>query len=411
MNKAEQNYGRMKTIAAGIKQNSTGPRQSCRDRGIGLPGTLALFLAIFFFSCPVFADGPGSTGVQVLKTDISPRAMGMGGAFAAIADDLYSINYNPAGLGQLYMPEVSAMYLSGFEDSGLNNFAVAMPLPLTGFADLAKPAVGLSFMMADAGSFNLRLLNANGTITESSYDAQKDMVVALGYGEKVYSDELKIEGYALKLDQYLGFNVKYIKSTLLEDYTASAIAFDAGWLGMAPNLGLSAAVSMANVGGGLKYLNETTRLPSILRIGLSYQRPTIMDQSVLIAAEGDFYTAESQKSLRVGMEYHFEQFFNMRVGYKALEDNGGLTMGLGVRYDDMSLDFATSAGGEVYNTSQLSFSYKFSGIVVKEHRKKTVYKDPRPQDKTPQKPARPKPASKPAAPRDNKDKSDFIWLY
>jgi len=150
-----------------------------------------------------------------------------------------------------------------------------------------------------------------------------------------------------------------------------------------------------------------------VRLGLAYQRPTVMDQSVLLAAEGDFYTQEAQKSLRLGMEYHFQSIFNLRLGYKAAEDNKGFTMGLGVRYEDMSLDFAMGMGNAVYSASQVAFSYKFTGITVKEYRRKMNYRDPEPEKKAPAVKARSqyqKPSRKPAAPEKKKD-SDFFWIY
>lgn len=374
---------------------------------------LAILCACLALPCalPVVA-GSGAAGLQVLKNDISPRAMGMGGAFAGVADDIYAMNYNPAGLGQLYMLEAAAVYLSGFDDAKLNNFTAAVPLPIGGFAGLAKPVVGLSLMMADAGSFNLRLLNeGSGVVTEQIYDAQKDLALTFGYGEKVYSSDVKFEGRDYMFDQYLGVNIKYLRSTLLENYSASCMAVDAGWLAVEPKLGLSAGVSMANFGSGLKYVSETTKLPSILRLGLAYQRPTIRSQSVLLAAEADFYTAEAQKSLRFGMEYHFENVFNLRLGYKTAEDNAGLIMGLGVHYGDAAVDFATGAGNAVYNTSQISFSYKFSGVYIPDNRKKTKYKDPVPQKQTPLKPGQAKPQRKPGAPQKKNTNSDFFWLY
>jgi hypothetical protein len=224
---------------------------------------------------------------------------------------------------------------------------------------------------------------------------------------------VNLEGYNAKIEQYLGMNAKYLKSTLLETYSASALAVDAGWLVMEPKLGLSFGASVSNFGSGLKYVSEVTPLPSILRLGLAYQRPTVMDQSVLLAAEGDFYTQEAQKSLRLGMEYHFQSIFNLRLGYKAAEDNKGFTMGLGVRYEDMSLDFAMGMGNAVYSASQVAFSYKFTGITVKEYRKKMNYRDPEPEKKTPAVKTRTRqqnPSRKPAAPEKKKD-SDFFWIY
>lgn len=48
------------------------------------------------------------------------RAPGMGNAFAAVADDVYTIHYNPAGLGLLTRPELGTSYsklLSGLSDN------------------------------------------------------------------------------------------------------------------------------------------------------------------------------------------------------------------------------------------------------------------------------------------------------
>ncbi|HAT73264.1 MAG TPA: hypothetical protein DCS63_10665 [Elusimicrobia bacterium] len=363
------------------------------------------------------AGGPGSAGMQVLKTDMSPRAAGMGGAFTAVADDIYAINYNPAGLGQLYVPEVSAMHLSGLDDSSLQYAAVGMPLPFLGLAGLEKPGAGFSFMKSGAGTFDYNYIVPGGIrageVVTTSYEAQSDWALAFGYGEKVYSGEMDIEGYNAKIEQYLGMNVKYINSTLVRDYSASCFAFDAGWLLLEPKLGISLGASMANYGGGLKYGSEVTKLPGILRLAASYQRPTVMDQSVLLAAEADFYTVEALKSLRLGLEYHFEKIFNLRLGYKGAEDNKGMTMGLGVHYQDLAIDFAMGMGNEVYNASQVAVTYKFSGIAIKEYRKKIKYRDPVPERAAPARGKRPAARErKPARPSPEKKKdSDFFMLY
>jgi hypothetical protein len=374
----------------------------------GLAAALAAALC-----APAYSGGPGSVGMQVLKTDMSPRASGMGGAFAAVADDIYSLNYNPAGLGRLYVPEISAMHLSGFDDSSLQQASYGMPLPFIGLAGLEKPAAGLSLMMASAGTFDYKHIMPDGSILSKSYDAQKDIALTFGYGEKVFSDDVNLEGYNAKIDQYLGMNVKYLRSVLLEDKKPpSTFAFDAGWLIVAPKLGLSAGASLANLGGGLKYGSEVTRLPTILRLGLAYERPTIMDQSLLLAADGDFYMAESLKSLRFGLEYHFEKIFNFRLGYKAAEDNKGIMTGIGVHYEDMSLDVSLGLGNEVYNASQVAFSYRFSGVNIKEYRKKITFRDAEPEEAKPAKARQPaKTERKPAKPaKGNKTDSDFFWI-
>ncbi|MBI4801162.1 MAG: PorV/PorQ family protein [Elusimicrobia bacterium] len=382
-----------------------------------VPAFLLVFTLSFLTSTlyPVFAGGPGSAGVQVLKTDIGPRAMGMGGAFVPAADDIYSVTYNPAGLGRLYLPEISAMYLSGFSDAKLQFLGYGMPLPINGLIGLDKPGVAVSAILSQSGNFTHRRINDDGSISSRSMDAEGTKVFALSYGERVYSAEMKIEGYEARIDQFLGLSAKYVKSELLGTYPASALAFDAGWLLVEPGLGLTCGASLSNYGGSIKYLEESYPLPSIMRLGLSWQRPTIMDQSVLLALEYDFYTNEGIKSFKGGLEYHFQKLLNARFGYKAVDDNKGLTLGVGVRHEGFALDFAMSLANEVFNSSQASFSYKFAGWRIREYKKSVQYRDQeenKPPPKKVDKPAKKEPArpKKPQEPGQKKD-SDFFMLY
>ncbi|HCC48597.1 MAG TPA: hypothetical protein DEQ38_10865 [Elusimicrobia bacterium] len=366
---------------------------------------------------PAFAGGPGSAGVQVLKTDVSPRALGMGGAFAAVADDAYAANYNPAGLGQLYLPEASAMYLSGFDDSKLQHLSFSLPLPVQGFSGFDKPVIGISALFSDSGRFVYNPIDNLGNVNSVSMDAESTRVLTLSYGEKVYSGEVDLEGYKAKIEQYLGLSVKYIGSELLETYSASALAFDGGWLMREPDLGLSLGVSISNFGTGIKYFRESTPLPTILRVGMAYQPPTVMAQSLLLTAEADMYLQESCKSIRGGLEYRFQEVFHLRGGYRAADDNSGPAIGLGVHYENFALDFGMTMGGEVFNTSQVAFTYKFSNWRTGEYKKKPQYRiaeeaprqgKAKPAARQPSRPSSREPA-KPAA-KPKKD-SDFFWIY
>jgi hypothetical protein len=107
------------------------------------------------------------------------------------------------------------------------------------------------------------------------------------------------------------------------------------------------------------------------------------------------------------LEYHFQEMFNFRLGYRGAEDNSGATMGLGVHYESFALDFAMSLGGAVYNTTQVSFSYKFAAWQTAEIKKKArQYRAPsyNPEKKQPE-----KKTSRPE--QKKKTDSDFFWIY
>lgn len=329
--------------------------------------SLAFLLAMVLISSTSYAGtGPGTTGLQFLKNDISPRAIAMGGAFTAVSDDVYAINYNPAGLAQIQYPEVSAMYLSGFEDSSLSNANFGMLLPMVGFARYARPAVGLSFISSSAGDFTHRVIQSNGSIQSTKLDAQQDLVVSLNYSEKFFVGDMVIEKLRLEnIEQYAGINLKYIRSTLVEEYEADAFAADIGYLLKHIPSGISFGLSVSNFGGGLTYLSENTKMPTILRAGLSYKRPTLMDQTFRLAVDAASHINESIMDFHFGTEYAFDKYIILRGGYRAYKDNPGITLGIGLCYDDMSLDVGSTVGAEVYDTTQISFSYRFSGLAYK----------------------------------------------
>ncbi|HHN74500.1 MAG TPA: hypothetical protein ENK10_04655 [Acidobacteria bacterium] len=78
------------------------------------------------------------------------RAAGMGGAFTAVADDATAASFNPAGLAQLRLPEISVVYSNQqLEDryTGFISFGETPPLRLTDSSDTFSRD-GLNFVSA-----------------------------------------------------------------------------------------------------------------------------------------------------------------------------------------------------------------------------------------------------------------------
>lgn len=82
-----------------------------RSNDLGLKVVLALCLVVLLCPC-----GPVSAQTSTVQITSSPnpvgsgaRALGMGGAFIAVADDATAASWNPGGLVQLERPEISAV--------------------------------------------------------------------------------------------------------------------------------------------------------------------------------------------------------------------------------------------------------------------------------------------------------------
>jgi len=328
-------------------------------------------ISLFFlpFCCSFsFADtGGGTVGVQFLNNDFSPRALGMGGAFVAVADDAYGPDYNPAGLGQIKYPEASAMYLSGFDDASLGGLHFGMLLPNVGFAKYARPAFGISLISSSAGDITYRPLDANEYPgQERTLKAQQDYALTLTFAEKFFVGDIILEKLRFEdIEQFYGVNVKYVRSTLVEDYTANGVAGDFGYLLKHNPSGISFGVSFNNLGSGMKYIDETTKMPSVARAGLSWLLPSLYEHQLRLAGEADFHLNEDSLVYRLGAEYTFDRYVALRIGYIGHEDNPAFTLGMSLKYDDMSIDVAGTMGGEVYDTTMASFNYRFSGLAYK----------------------------------------------
>src|SRR5258708_6063811 len=89
----------------------------------------ALAAALFFAPAPCRAAGTGLTAGPLLEESFGGRPMAMGQAYVAVADDLFGMAFNPAGLSQIDRAQLAAQYASDVVDIKKGYFGLALPLP------------------------------------------------------------------------------------------------------------------------------------------------------------------------------------------------------------------------------------------------------------------------------------------
>ncbi|MFH1369147.1 MAG: type IX secretion system membrane protein PorP/SprF [Elusimicrobiota bacterium] len=145
---------------------------------------------------------PSSLFAAFEDTPIGGRPTGLGGAYAGLADDVYSIYYNPAGLALMPQSEFAAQYSKLFvgldDNSNLNQSFLALGRPLKYKRDYGTIGAGwLKFELA-------------GLYQENTF--------FLTYAK-----------YGLLPRLSVGVNLKYLKLAYGEDsYTRNAIVDDFG---------------------------------------------------------------------------------------------------------------------------------------------------------------------------------------
>ncbi|MFH1715304.1 MAG: PorV/PorQ family protein [Elusimicrobiota bacterium] len=282
----------------------------------------------------------GTTGAQFLKIGTGCRPIAMGGAQAALADDVHAMYWNPGGLGHVEAREVMAQHIIWFQDIAYEYLAVAYPLETIG-------TFGFSASYVSAGDIEKRTSDTNDP--EGTYTAN-DLAVGVSYGRML----------GRKIG--VGLNLKYIKG-VIDNYSATAFAVDLGALYHPNKSKLSVGLAVQNIGSELKYINEGDPLPLNIKLGFGYRM--LRDEALTFALDVN-YPNDNDINAGVGAEYVLEVGRSiklpLRVGYKTLNDFDtidGLSAGVGFKIERYSLDVAWVPYGDLGDTYRISLMAKF----------------------------------------------------
>jgi tetratricopeptide (TPR) repeat protein len=89
--------------------------------------TIHLLTALNLVGLVLHAAGDGGQAGAFMRYGVGVRAMGLGRAFVAVADDASSVYWNPAGLLGVERPEVMSMYSNLYYDSRYAYLGITVP--------------------------------------------------------------------------------------------------------------------------------------------------------------------------------------------------------------------------------------------------------------------------------------------
>ncbi len=303
----------------------------------------------------------GTTAAQFLKLGVGARAIALGGAFVAEANDLSALYWNPAGLAEL---RGSAVQLAHTEYlAGIDYEYAAFGVNLGNLGTL-----GASLIFLNSGEMEVRTVRQPEG-TGEQFRVQ-DFALQLSYG-RALTDRFKIGGTA-----------KYIREQIWHS-SASALAVDVGVLFTTPYDRLRLGASIANFGPKMRmdgrdiifsedpsptqsgnvevvnatYLLDQHPLPLLFRFGLAWDALNAADHRLVLSTDAS-HPNDNSESLSVGGEYSFRQLVAIRAGYRDMfETDGekGLTFGGGLNLRlDQSLraqfDYAYADFGRLEQT-------------------------------------------------------------
>lgn len=260
------------------------------------------------------------------------RVISMGSAVVGLPQGSASVLWNPAGLGYLERLELGAHHHSGLVDT-IQEMAV-LGIPMGAFGGVA-----MNVKYVNDGTFDGRDAFGNPT---GSY-ASTAWGVGFGWGKRVLSH--------LALGVTARFNSQNLATA---SYAAAGVDLGLLWTFDPITLGVTYTNFGTSVAGKL--------LDSGLRFGGSYR----VSRDLVLAAASELKPVGGLDALRFGVEYDVFPMLVIRGGYvqnftdQELAGITGVTAGLGLKFNQILLDYAVVPTGELGTSHRIGFTYQLA---------------------------------------------------
>ncbi len=312
---------------------------------------------------------------EFMKIGVGARALGMGGAFASVADDASAVYWNPAGLTFLARGQALGMHAEQFGGEVGHDFAsVAYPLRGEGTAADGIVAFGWDRVAVDDIEVTLDgLLDYGADGVPGTGDAGEGNG-AYDFGESFDFDKFRMESNtnqaffftyarALTAKISIGGSVKLVRMNLVGTNAT----------GVGADLGLIYQVDPSFTVGVMAHDLTTTRIswdtgaresvaPAFV-LATYYARSVgglgivsgAADVSITTDGREEVSQFAGTADLHAGIEYWYDRKLALRVG----TDAGDLTAGTGVRWRQFGVDYAFLSHSDLDNSHRVSAQLSF----------------------------------------------------
>jgi hypothetical protein len=282
---------------------------------------LLIVLILLFLSQGGFAVE--TTLNTFLRNTFGARPAALGGAFAAVDNDLNGVFYNPASLAGIGGVKINLSHIEFIMQTRYETVGA-------GFKIDGNTAAGISVSYINNGSQENR--DAFGVVSGNFVPYQ--ILVILSAAKKM-NDGLSA-----------GINIK-LPYEVIDDYQDLKVLFDAGIL-------LKSSESI-DLGLSLQNFGTYNNLPLNIKTGLSYNLPglkVLFDvnlpyKSGISLLGGVEIPLNNTVCIRMGTMYQFQEIFNIM---------SNITAGAGFNFNGFSLDYSIKSYNELGLTHFLAVS-------------------------------------------------------
>lgn len=298
---------------------------------------------------------------EFLALGAGSRAMGLGGAFVAMADDASASYWNPAGLVDASGFELQFMHTKQFISSIQHNFLAAslklndrsalalsvMYLTINGIKDTRE---AYNFADGKIDYSKIRSFNTGDYVMYLSYAKWYNEKFSYGFNVKLMQRDYKVEsGIGVGFDVGLKYRLakNFLVGVMFRDVTTSLLTWSTG----------TKELITPSIRAGASYIF------TINRLNLSFQ--PALDFNFLF--ENRNYAAQQHLGTIsldtfAGMEAVYSNLLAVRLG---LDDLNRFNTGVGVQIPKISFDYSfTSYQSELDDIHRISVHLKFDRTIL-----------------------------------------------
>lgn len=312
--------------------------------------------------------GQAGSGAEFLTYPMGARAVGMGRAYTAVANDIQTASWNPAGFALLRKKEVCYSRLNSFEfqvgdtDDSINNNLISVGIPTSLYGTF-----GFSVEIQNYGQ--TAITGPGGPDIIAIVDDKT--LIFYGFYATSLTDKLDV-----------GIDYKFVSvdfGSLDEKATTSAVDLGALYRPLR-SVPLQIGGSLRNLGFAMQYKDAPQKdpLPRRLRVGAAYDifqhllgtdvlsllvsMDVEMWRSKIVNDQDEVVQRPIESSQYIGTEFSYSGLLFLRFGYirEKIFSTQGPAYGIGVNYKGVRFDIAqelgvSDLGDETHFTAGVSF--------------------------------------------------------
>ncbi len=292
---------------------------------------------------------------------VGGRALGMGGAYTALASDVTAGYWNPAGLSHIIYPQVTLMHNELF--GSLANYdygAVALPvgvstslafsvirLGIDGIPDTRNALIDVNgngiFDGNDRLDYNkITSFNAASWAFYFSYAKKQSDDFSYGGNVKIIYEDLgagTATGIGFDVSAQYHVTEKFVLGANFQDVTTTFLAWSTGTKEfITPTLKLGTAYFIDAFDG---------RFAPAVDVDLRFEGRSSAANAHVGPVSFDFHS---------GLEFDYKHLVALRTGYS---DIGEMNFGAGIHLPKFDIDYSFARDTDIDNTHRISLTFIF----------------------------------------------------